>query len=201
MKPLLPAIDLAGVLREECFARILVDRLPIKIDALAEATGSSTDRLRPTIAGLVDGGWLDLDADGRIVGAAGLSLANGPHTLTVEGQRFRTWCACDALGISAALESDSVIETACGECERPISLSFARGVPDRVDPERLWLAERGPDLRGSFCAPTVLLCGEADGSKWAAAHQGRELLLDLAEAARQGGVESAGCAERARRLS
>ena len=201
MKPLLPAIDLAGVLREECFARILVDRRPIDVDVLAVATGSPATSLRRAIAGLADGGWLDLDADGRIVGAAGLSLTSGPHMLTIDRHAFRTWCAYDALGISAALEADSVIETACGECERLISLSFAGGVPDRADPERLWLADGGADLRGSFCTPTVLLCGPADGSKWAAAQRGRGLLMDLAEAARQGGLEWAGCADRARRLS
>jgi hypothetical protein len=65
----------------------------------------------------------------------------------------------------------------------------------------LWLAEGGADLRGSFCTPTVLLCGEAHGAAWAGAQCDQGALLDLVEGARRGGTEWAGCADAARRLS
>jgi len=97
---------------------------------------------------------------GRVAGAAGLSLVSGPHCLILDRADFRTWCAYDSLGIAAALEADAEIHTTCGECGVPIALTLRAGVPDRTGPERLWLATGGQDLRGSFCMPTVLLCGD-----------------------------------------
>lgn len=200
-KPLLPAIDAAGLLREVSFGLLLRDRAPIELDALAAAAELPQDATRAAVSSLTDRGWLDRDDAGRITGAAGLSLATGPHGLELEGRAFRTWCAYDALGISAALVADSVVETTCGECSAPIHLAFVAGVPERTGPERLWLAEGGADLRGSFCTPTVLLCRAEHGAAWAAAQGDRGQLVDLAAAAEAGGADWAGCAAVAGRLA
>ena len=150
---------------------------------------------------LARAGWLDLDDSGRVVGAAGLSLSTGAHGLTLNAGPFRTWCAYDSLGIAAALGGDAQVDTNCGQCNAPIGLAFRAGHPERNGPERLWLADGGADLRGSFCTPTVLLCGEEHGQAWAAGQRGRGLLLDLAEGALQSGIDWAGCADAAKRLS
>jgi hypothetical protein len=200
-KPLLPATDAAGRLREAAFALLVRDRSPLGLDDLARLTGLESEAVRDVTATLAGAGWLDLDESGRVTGAAGLSLATGPHGLTLHGSPFRTWCAYDALGIASALEADALVETVCGQCGTPIRIEFHDGVPDRAGPERLWLAEGGDDLRGSFCTPTVLLCGEAHGVLWAESQAGRGRLLDLADGARQGGSEWAGCAAATRRLA
>ncbi len=201
MKPLLPAIDAAGLLREAGFALLIRDREPIEVADLAAAIGIDTGAARAAVITLAEAGWLDLDDAGRVTGAAGLSLATGPHRLTLGNAPFRTWCAYDSLGIAAALAADASVETTCGLCGTPISLAFRGGVPERTGPERLWLAEGGPDLRGSFCTPTVLLCGETHGASWGEAQGGHGALLDLAEGARRGGTDWAGCAEATKRLS
>ncbi len=200
-KPLLPAIDAASRLREAAFAGLIRDRKPLEVDELSHTTGMESEAVGRATATLAAGGWLDLDDAGRITGAAGLSLSTGPHRLTLEGTPFRTWCAYDGLGIAAALEADALVETDCGHCGQAIRIAFTDGVPERTGPERLWLADGGDDLRGSFCTPTVLLCGEAHGAAWAEAQAGRGRLLDLAEGARQGGAEWAGCAAASRRLA
>ena len=200
-KPLLPAIDAAGRLREAAFALLIRDRSPLGLDDLARVTGLESEAVGDATATLAGAGWLDVDEAGRITGAAGLSLATGPHGLTLGEAPFRTWCAYDALGIAAALEADALVENVCGQCGTPIRIEFHAGVPDRAGPERLWLAEGGDDLRGSFCTPTVLLCGEAHGALWAESQAGRGRLLDLAEGAGQGGSEWAGCAAATRRLA
>ena len=199
-RPLLPAIDLAGRLRVAAFAGLIRDPRPLGVDDLVSATGLEPEAVGQATATLAAGGWLDLDDAGRVTGAAGLSLATGPHRLTLEDTHFRTWCAYDALGIAAALESDALVETDCGQCGQAISIAFHAGVPERAGPERLWLADGGENLRGSFCTPTVLLCGESHGAAWAASQAGRGRLLDLAEGARQGGAEWASCAAATRRL-
>jgi len=200
VRPLLPAVDAAGQLREVAFALLVRDRRPIEVAALAAETGLDPHATRVAVSALAGAGWLDL-VDGRVSGAAGLSLATGPHELALGERRYRTWCAYDALGIAAALATDAAMKTACGQCGGPINLSFRGGVPDRSGPERLWLADGGEDLRGSFCTPTVLLCGDDHGARWAEAHGGRGRLLDLAEASRAGGQDWAGCAEAARNLA
>jgi len=201
MKPLLPALDAAGLLREAGFALLLRDRQPVEVADLATAIGIDAGAASSAVTNLAQAGWLDLDDSGRVVGAAGLSLSTGPHHLTLGGAPFRTWCAYDSLGIAAALGADARVETTCGQCGAPISLAIRGGIPERTGPERLWLAEGGADLRGSFCTPTVLLCGEAHGAAWAEAQGGRGALLDLAEGARLGSADWAGCADATRRLS
>jgi len=198
-KPLLPLVDAPGLLREAAFAVLIRDRRPPRPEDLARSTGLEPAAVRDLTATLAGAGWLDLDEAGRITGAAGLSLATGPHKLTLGGMPFRTWCAYDALGIAAALGADALVETACGQCGERIRVQFHGGVPERAGPERLWLADGGEDLRGSFCTPTVLLCGDAHGAEWAEAQAGRGRLLDIAEGARQGGSEWAGCAQATRR--
>jgi alkylmercury lyase len=168
---------------------------------LAALTGIRSEVVGEVTATLAEAGWLDVDEAGRITGAAGLSLATGPHRLTLGDARYRTWCAYDALGIAAALTADAMVDTACRQCESHISLPFDDGVPGRTGPERLWIADGGDDLRGSFCTPTVLLCGDAHGRAWAEAHEGRGRLLDLGEGAREGGRAWANCAEATRRLA
>jgi len=201
MRPLLPAIDGRGVLREAGFALLLRDQRPVDVADLAGAIGIDIAAAADTVATLAQAGWLDLDRAGRVVGAAGLSLSTGSHRLMLGASEFRTWCAYDSLGIAAALVADASLETACGQCHAPIRLAIRGGVPERPGPERLWLADGGADLRGSFCTPTVLLCGEDHGVAWAEKQDGRGRLLDLAEGARQGGLDWAGCAAAARRLS
>lgn len=201
MKPLLPAVDAAGLLRESGFALLIRDHRPIEVADLARTIGIDTVAADGAVATLAQAGWLDLDASGRVVGAAGLSLARGPHRLMLGSTPFRTWCAYDSLGIAAALAADARMATRCGRCEAPIRVTFQRGIPDRAGPECLWLANGGADLRGSFCTPTVLLCGDDHGLAWAEVQDGDGRLLDLVSGARQGGHEWAGCAAAARRLS
>src|SRR5882672_1895051 len=166
-EPLLTAMDAAGRVREAAFAVLVRDQQPLELHDLARMTGLDSEVVGRVTAKLAVAGWLDLDESGCITGAAGLSLATGPHGLTLRGVPFRTWCAYDALGITAALEADALVETVCGQCGKPISIEFCRGVPDRAGPERLWLADGGDDLRGSFCTPTVLLCSDSHGALWA----------------------------------
>jgi hypothetical protein len=200
-KPLLPAADAAGQLREVAFALLLRDRRPIESSALGAVTGLPPEVIRDAVGTLAGAGWLDLDETGRVAGAAGLSLATGPHGLTIDDTVFRTWCAYDSLGIAAALETDARVETTCAVCHASIDLRLHGGVQERDGPERRWLADGGSDLRGSFCTPTVLLCGDEHGFAWAESQGGQGRLLDLTEAARLGATDWAGCATAARLLA
>jgi len=71
MKPLLPAIDAAGMLREAGFALLFRDQRPVEVADLAAPIGIDMEAARGTVSALAEAGWLDLDASGRVVGAAG----------------------------------------------------------------------------------------------------------------------------------
>jgi hypothetical protein len=89
------------------FALLLRHRRPVELTEVAEVTGLGAEAAGKAVAKLAGAGWLDLDDSGRVAGAAGLSLATGPHGLTLGDTPFRTWCAYDALGIAAALKADA----------------------------------------------------------------------------------------------
>jgi predicted transcriptional regulator len=71
-RPLLPAIDAAGQVREVGFALLLRHRRPVEVTELAEATGLGADTAGEAVTKLAGAGWLDLDDSGRVSGAAGL---------------------------------------------------------------------------------------------------------------------------------
>ena len=196
-------IEATGVderIRNAAFALLLRDRAPIEPAELARIVGLDPSAAAGVFEGLARSGRIDRDAGGRITGAAGLSLEHGPHALTLPEGRFRTWCAYDALGIAAALGADAAIETACGQCGATIRLAVLAGTPQRRDPERLWLAAGGDDLRADFCTPTVLLCSQAHADAWAQGHGQQGELLDLEAGAILGGEHWATCAAAARML-
>jgi alkylmercury lyase len=196
----MPTVAAAAPLRAASFALLLRDRRPLEIAELAQAIGIDLVLVRAAATALVQAGWLDLDVAGRVIGAAGLSLTIGPHRLAIGSQHFHTWCAYDALGIAGALAADAQLATACGHCQAPISLVLHDGIPERDGPERLWLADGDGDLRGSFCTPTVLLCGQEHGQAWAQQQAGRGQLLGLLEGAQRGAIDWADCALATRAL-
>jgi hypothetical protein len=65
MKPLLPALDAAGLLREAGYALLLRDRRPVEVTDLAEATGLEVEAAAGVVTALAEACWLDLDESGR----------------------------------------------------------------------------------------------------------------------------------------
>jgi len=139
-----------------------------------------------TLHGLAHAGHIDRDGQGLVLGAAGLTLADGSHGLAIDGNPFRTWCAFDALAIPAALGADAKVETACGVCGRQIEIDLNEGRPEARTATRLWLSAGGADMRAEFCTPTVLLCSVAHAEAWAERHADHGRALTLAEPAALG---------------
>lgn len=136
-----------------------------------------------------------------MLGAAGLTLGEGPHGLTIDGHSFRTWCAFDALGIPAALGADATVETTCGVCGRRIEVDLRDGHPSGRTSARLWLSAGGAAMRADFCTPTVLLCSQAHAETWAERHGGHGRALTVADAADLGATDWASVAATAARLA
>ena len=192
--------ELAVRLRELAFGVLLRTKEPVGSATLARLAGSDDGHVAVALNVLARAGRIDRDGRGRVVGAAGLTLGDGPHGLAIDGHPFRTWCAFDALGIAAALGTDARVETACGVCGRQIEVDLHEGRPDGATSARLWLSAGGADMRADFCTPTVLLCSPAHARAWAKRHGGHGRALTLAEAVDLGATNWASVAATAAEL-
>ena len=91
-------IEATGIderIRNAAFALLLCDRAPIEPAELARMVGLDRAAAAEVFEVLARSGRIDRDDEGRITGAAGLSLEYGPHALTLPQGPFRTWCAYD----------------------------------------------------------------------------------------------------------
>ena len=173
-------------LREFAFGALVARPAPVDPDLLAKLSGLDRDAVEASLRRLVEAGRIDRDASGGVLGAAGLTIADGPHALKLGDHQYRTWCAFDAIGIPAALGMDARVETACTVCGRAIEVDLVGGRAPGADPARLWLSDGGADMRADFCTPTVLLCSESHAREWAVRQGGRGQVLDLQSAAAEG---------------
>lgn len=177
---------LAVELRELAFGLLLATGAGVEPRRLATLANADEAHVSATLDALAGAGRIDRDADGRVLGSAGLTIADGPHGLEIQGRTFRTWCAFDAIGIPAALGSDARISTACGVCGQPIRIELDGGRPTADSPARLWLSDGGADMRADFCTPTVLLCSGEHALDWSERRAGHGRALSLAEAIDEG---------------
>lgn len=186
--------ELAVQVRELAFGLLLHTRAPVETSSLAVLSQTDPTMVESTLDVLARAGRIDRDEQGRALGSAGLTLAHGPHGLEIGGHAFRTWCAFDALGIPAALETDARVETACAVCGRSISVELQDGRATVAGNAILWLSAGGADMRADFCTPTVLLCSEAHAHIWAERQAGRGKALGLTAAVAEGALNWASAA-------
>jgi hypothetical protein len=71
----------------------------VKMQFLGQVVGWKTDDIIAHTKVLQRRGHIQLDDEGFIVGAAGLSSVPTKHDLLVDGRRFWAWCAFDVIGI------------------------------------------------------------------------------------------------------
>ena len=98
-------------------------------------------------------GKIEIDDNGTVVGAHGLTLLPTRHTLTIGNAELYTWCALDAIGIPAAAAEDARVVTTCGWCEQTLTITVVAGTPaDDGAGVVLWLPiEPYDNLREQFC--------------------------------------------------
>ena len=168
-RPALLGVTPSGLaLRRLSFQAVLAG-LARPLGELAREAGASADDAEE----LVRRDLLVLDEAGRVVGAAGLSLAPiRQHRLRTRGRELWTWCAIDAVGIPAALREDAEVETTCHGCGAPVRLRFRAGeIADASHPEaRLWNArhEPGRSMAHGTCGLMNLFCSPEHLDSWLA---------------------------------
>ncbi len=112
-------------LRREAFERLCAGQVATDA-ALGRAVGLLPAQVEQELAPLAEQGLLIRNDEG-VVGIYGLTLLPTAHRLRLGRQPLYTWCALDAVGIPAGLESDASAEAKCFQCNEPIQVAFRAG--------------------------------------------------------------------------
>jgi predicted transcriptional regulator len=155
---------------------------------IAERLGFTTAEVEGAVGALRAAGAIELDKQGRITGAHGLTLRETVHAIVTPDSVWHTWCALDAVGIPAALGVDAEVHTVCPTCEAAIVLEVRSGTVSAAHGTEpvLWLPG-GPcgHVMDDFCAAANLFCNGEHLDAWrarAANPSGESVTLAEAEA-------------------
>jgi alkylmercury lyase len=166
--------------------RLLAHGEAVSIDGLARASGISKPRAEALVSA-----WSDAyrDAEGRIVGYGGLTVARTKHRLTMGGKALYTWCAWDTLFIPPLLDATAQVASTCPATGESLTLAVDKnGVkPEGRAPLVSFIAPgtgARADIVGHFCCH-VHFVANAAGRRWAEDRPGI-VLLTVDEAWRLG---------------
>jgi predicted transcriptional regulator len=117
-----------GAVRREAFRGLLEGHAPAAAE-IATAATLSPERIEAAIAQLRATGALEVDADGHVVGAHGLTQRATEHVIITAERVWHTWCALDAIGIPVALNLDAEVRTRCPTCAATIVIAVRDRAP------------------------------------------------------------------------
>ncbi len=124
-----PPPHMVAATQAAAFKKIWATGRPATTSALAALRSRSRADIETDLAWLAERGRARLDADGNVIGIAGLSVIPTRHHL-INGDRIRhTWCAIDALGILAATGGDGRIVSIPPGSRDTVTVDFHDGQP------------------------------------------------------------------------
>ena len=154
--------------------RLLAQGAPFPVEVLAVATGKPEPDIRRSLAR-----WHGVQTrDDAVVAFQGLSLAETPHRLWVDGCGLYTWCAWDTLFIPELLGRCVEVESTCPTTGQPVSLRVEDGGPRDVFPAETVLPFRPEGrmfvdgVQESFGRFVHFFSSAPAAEPWAAAHPG-----------------------------
>jgi predicted transcriptional regulator len=178
-----------SAVRREAFGALLGGHARTAAE-IATVAALPTDQVETAIAKLHAIGALEVDPEGRVVGAHGLTQRATEHAIVITERVWHTWCALDAIGIPAALDLDAEVRTRCPTCAATIVISVRHRAPAPTDAAPVLWHPGGPctHVMDDFCATTNLFCNADHLERWhtqAGKPPGRALTItDAAEEGR-----------------
>ena len=176
--------------RGAAFRRLLRSAAPATPDQLAGDLGQPPDPVRTAIGTLRRHGLARLDAVGRVIGAAGLSIQPDRHEIDLGGRRFWTWCAYDILGIFGALRATGQARSTSPDTGEPVEIYFTGGQPEPA-PLVLFLPDEDyaaccTSTYDDWCPNSNFFHTAEAACSWAADHGVTGDVLALPQAAERG---------------
>lgn len=135
--------------------RTILTGNPLPVAGLADGSLFRDLPVQEIVGRMADAGLLTLSPDrDAITGAAGLSITPSRHRLLLDGTPLYTWCAFDAVGIPADLETPALVESRCAASRQPIRLEFQSGQLIRASHPDAVILVVPPESGRSICGFT-----------------------------------------------
>jgi alkylmercury lyase len=143
---------------------------PVEVGDLSDALQREPAAVAAAVDRLAQAGLTRRDRAGRLLGSHGLSVVPTRHELMVDGKRYWTWCAYDAVGILGALETDGRVRSRSPHSGALIELGFHGGRPDATETV-VFMAE-GPcrSVIEDWCPLVNLFEDDQAATAWARQH-------------------------------
>ena len=161
-----PEVD---ALRSTGFRLLLDHGLPVDVEHWATESGIDVATLNEIIETSGAEGRVQFDADGRLVGIAGLTVEPTRHELNVEGTVRWTWCALDAVGILGALQATGTIRSTDPRTGAAIVIDFVQGEPDNEATLFLLGGYDGGNVVEDWCPLVNFFATRLDADEWVTA--------------------------------
>jgi hypothetical protein len=177
-----------GAVPREAFRGLLEGHAPAAAE-IATAATLSQERIEAAIAELRATGALEVDPDGHVVGAHGLTQRATEHVIISAERIWHTWCALDAIGIPVALNLTAEVRTRCPTCAATIVLVVRDRAPVATEATPVLWHPGGPctNVMADFCATASLFCNANHLEQWhAQAGEPPGQALTISEAADEG---------------
>lgn len=156
-------------IREVGFSLIFETGVPVPIEALAEKSGLPISEVVGRLTLIEDVGRVRRNADGDLVGIAGLSLEPTAHSVSIEGRDFWTWCALDAVGIFSAMRATGGVRSSPpGGTGPPLQVEFRKGVADSGASVFIAGGYDGKDVFQSWCPKVNFFASAEEAHAWSA---------------------------------
>ncbi len=112
----------------------------------------------------------EFDAEGRVVGFAGLSIVPTNHKFEVNGKTLYTWCAADALLFPAALNVTAHIFSTDPISQEKIELTVSPDAIEKVSPgstvASIVGAMKSCNIRSGLCDRVHFFTSEKTAKEW-----------------------------------
>ena len=171
--------------------RLLAEGSPIPPARIAAELSISPDELA---SALEQSTAVELDKDGNVTAAFGLTLSPTPHRFQANGHEFYTWCALDTLYIPGVIGQTARVESTCPVTGTKIRLTVTPDGIEALEPPEAIMVIAIPEtpqachgIRESFCNHVHFLGSREAASEWSAKNQ-KTIVLSVDDAHKVGQI-------------
>ena len=137
---------------------------------------------------------VELDKEGNVTGAFGLTLTPTPHRLQANCHELYAWCALDTLYIPGVIGQTAQVESTCPVTGTKIRLTVTPDGIEALEPAAAVVAIAIPEapqachsIRESFCGHVHFLGSREAVSEWSAKNQ-KTIVLSVDDAHKVGQI-------------